>query len=77
MSEANEGGSKNGFLLIGCNLLNSIFPLVMKPTVSVTKLLIAMTLIGHLAFAALWAFWQFSIHKEDDAEFEVVSLTWK
>jgi hypothetical protein len=49
----------------------------MKPTVSVTKLLIAMTLIGHLAFAAIWAFWQLRIHKEEDTEFEVVSLTLK
>jgi hypothetical protein len=49
----------------------------MKPTVSVTKLLIAMTLIGHLAFAALWAFWQLNITKEEDTEFEIVSLTWK
>ena len=36
-----------------------------------------MTLIGHLAFAALWAFWQLIMPKEADTDFEVVSLTYK
>ncbi len=42
-----------------------------------TRTIIALTLLGHLAFAGLWVFWKHRMATMEETDFEVTSLAWK